>query len=169
MSNCRRFDTALAGEDFREFSYHLMNDRNFLPDVLLDMKRMLEEYQFMMGRCCQPFALVDSKNQIGGVFFISDLVAGHEATFYCWVWGKGVITPATLRFINEYIEHYAEEYQLARVVCRTPDDKGLGRLLEALFMKLEARMKHGYKAGGKLMTLYAYRRLFGSNFPGGGV
>jgi len=167
MSNCRRFDTALAGEDFREFSYHLMNDRNFLPDVLLDMKRMLEEYQFMMGRCCQPFALVDSKNQIGGVFFISDVVPGHEATFFCWQWLKGVITPATLRFVNEYIEHYAEENGLARVVCRTPDDKGLGRLLEALFMKLEARMKSGYKSGGKLSCLYQYRRLFGNNFPGG--
>jgi hypothetical protein len=145
-----------------------MNDKNFLPDVLMDMKRMLEEYQFMMGRCCQPFALVDNDNKIAGVFFISDVVPGHEAVFFCWSWGKWCAR-ATLRFINEYIEHYAEEYQLARVVCRTPDDKCLGRLLEALFMKLEARMKNGYKSGGKLSCLYQYRRLFGSNFPGGGV
>jgi RimJ/RimL family protein N-acetyltransferase len=160
MSNCRRFDTAITGQDFREFSYHLLNDRNFLPDVLLDMKRMLEEYQFMMGRCCQPFALVDGKNQIGGVFFISDVVPQHEATFFYWQWLRGVITPATLRFVNEYIEHYAEEYQLARVVCRTPDDKGLGRLLEALGFKLEGRFRNAYKSGGVLTTLYQYRRLF---------
>jgi hypothetical protein len=166
MASVRRYDTSVAGSDFRELSYHLMSDKNFLPDVLMDMKRMLEEYQFMMGRCCQPFALVDNDNKIAGVFFISDVVPGHEATFYAWAWGKWC-TGDTRRFVLEYIEHYAEEYQLARVVCRTPDDKGLGRLLEHMYFKLESRAKHGYKAGGKLMTLYAYRRLFGSNFPGG--
>jgi RimJ/RimL family protein N-acetyltransferase len=159
MSNCRRYDTALTSTDFSEFSYHLLNDRNFLPDVLLDMKRMLEEYQFMMGRCCQPFALVDSKNQIGGVFFMSDVVPGHEATFYAWLWGR-VYSATTNKFLMGYIEHYAEEYQLARVVCRTPDDKGLGRLLEALGFKLEGRFRNAYKSGGVLTTLYQYRRLF---------
>jgi len=129
MASVRRYDASLVGGDFKEFSYRLQSEKNFLPDVLMDMKRMLEEYQFMMGRCCQPFALVGPDNKIGGVFFISDVVPGHEATFFCWQWLKGVITPATLRFINEYIEHYAEENGLARVVCRTPDDKGLGRLL----------------------------------------
>jgi hypothetical protein len=128
----------------------------------MDMKRMLEEYQFMMGRCCQPFALVDSQNQIGGVFFMSDVVPGHEATFYAWLWGK-VYTATTHEFMNGYIEHYAEENQLARVVCRTPDER-LGQLLEHLGFKMEARAKHGYKAGGKLMTLYSHRRLF--NFGG---
>ena len=159
MSNVRRYDTSLVGGDFKEFSYRLMNEKNYLPDVLKDYTRLVEEYQFMMGRCCQPFALVDGKNQIGGVFFISDVVPGHEGTFFCWIWGK-VYTSTTHTFMLEYIEHYAEEYQLARVVCRTPDER-LGRLLERLFFKLESRAKNGYKAGGKLMTLYGYRRLFG--------
>lgn len=161
MASVRRYDASLVGDDFREFSYRLQNSKNFLPDVLMDMKRMLEEYQFMMGRCCQPFALVDNDNKIAGVFFISDVVPGHEATFYAWIWGK-CYTGDTRRFMLEYIEHYAEEYQLARVVCRTTDDKGLGRLLEKLYFKLESRQKFGYKAGGKLMTLYGYRRLFGN-------
>jgi RimJ/RimL family protein N-acetyltransferase len=119
---------------------------------------MIEEYQFMMGRCCQPFALVDNQNQIGGVFFMSDVVPGHEGVFYIWCWGK-IYSATTHKFLCGYIEHYAEENGLARVVCRTPDER-LGRLLERLGFKLESRQKYGFKAGGKLMTLYGYRRLF---------
>jgi hypothetical protein len=166
MASCRRFDASLVSADAKEFTFRLQNEPNFLPDVYKNYKRMLEEYQFMMGRCCQPFALVDNDNKIAGVFFISDVVPGHEATFYAWAWGKWC-TKSTWRFVLEYIEHYAEEYQLARVVCRTPDDKGLGRLLEHMFFKLEARMKNGYKSGGKLSCLYQYRRLFGNNSHGG--
>lgn len=159
MSNCRRYDTSLVGGDFKEFSYRLMNEKNYLPDVLKDYKRLVDEYQFMMGRCCQPFALVDGKNLMGGVFFMSDIVPGHEGVLYIFIWNPKVYTATTNRFMYGYIEHYAEENQLARVVCRTPDEK-LGRLLEKLSFRMESRAKHGYKAGGKLMTLYAYRRLF---------
>lgn len=159
MSNVRRYDTSLVGGDFKEFSYRLMNEKNYLPDVLRDYKRLVEEYQFMMGRCCQPFALVDNKNQLAGVFWMADVVPGHEGTFYIWIWGK-CYTSTTYTFILEYIEHYAEEYQLARVVCRTPDDKKLGELLERLFFKLEGRFSRAYKSGGKLQCLYQYRRLF---------
>ena len=160
MSSCRRFDTALTSPDFREFSFRLLNEKNYLPDVLRDMKRLVEEYQFMMGRCCQSFALVDNQNQLAGVFWMSEVVPGHEGTVFIWIWGK-CYTATTHRFMLEYIEHYAEEYGLARVVCRTPDDKKLGKLLERLYFKLESRQKFGFKAGGKLMTLYGYRRLFG--------
>jgi hypothetical protein len=153
----------LVGGDFKEFSYRLMNEKNYLPDVLKDYKRLVDEYQFMMGRCCQPFALVDGKNQIGGVFFMSDVVPGHEATFYCWIWNPKCYTATTNKFMFGYIEHYAEENQLARVVCRTPDEK-LGRLLECLGFKMESRAARGFKSGGKFLNLYSYRRLF--NFGG---
>jgi RimJ/RimL family protein N-acetyltransferase len=135
-----------------------LNEKNYLPDVLKDMKRLVEEYQFMMGRCCQPFALVDNKNQLAGVFWMSEVVPGHEGTVFIWIWGK-CYTATTHRFMLEYIEHYAEECGLSRVVCRTPDTR-LGRLLERLFFKLEGRFKNGWKSGGKTTSLYQYRRLF---------
>jgi RimJ/RimL family protein N-acetyltransferase len=136
-----------------------MNDKLFLPDILKDYPRMMSEYQHQMSICSQPFGLVGNDNKLGGVFFVSDVVFGHEATFYCWVWERGVITPTTLPFVNGYIEHYAEENQLSRVVCRTPDPR-LGALLERLSFKLEGRFKNGYKSGGRLVTLFQFRRLF---------
>ena len=159
MSSVRRYDTSLTSDDTREFTYHLMNDKFFLPDVLKDYPRMMSEYQHQMSMCAQPFGLVGNDNKLGGVFFISELVPGHEGTFFCWIWGK-VYTSTTHTFMLEYIEHYAEEYGLARVVCRTPDER-LGRLLERLFFKLEGRFKNGWKSGGKTSSLYQYRRLFG--------
>ena len=160
MAHARRFDAGLTSDDTREFTFHLQNDKWFLPDILKDYKRMMEEYQNTMARCCSPFALVGNDNKLGGVFFLSDVIPGHEATLYIWIWGK-CYTATTHRFMLGYIEHYAEEYQLARVVCRTPDDKRLGRLLERLFFKLEGRFRSGYKSGGKCSTLFQYRRLFG--------
>lgn len=159
MASIRRFDPGLTGADVKEFTFHLMNDKWFLPDVLHDYQRMMEEYAHQMSLCLQPFALVDSKNALAGVLFLTVHSPGHEATFYIWLWGR-CYTPATKRFMMEYLEHYAEEYGLARIVCKTPDDKGLGRILERLGFKLESRAKHGYKSGGKLTTLYGYRRLF---------
>jgi hypothetical protein len=144
-----------------------MNDHNYLPDVLKDYKCMLEAYTQTMAGCCQPFALVGPDNKMGGVFFINGVVPGHTADFYLWLWNPKCYTATTNKFLTGYIEHYAETDNLARIVCRTPDDKGLGRLLEKLYFKLESRAKNGWKAGGRLQTLFSYRRLFGSNFLGG--
>jgi RimJ/RimL family protein N-acetyltransferase len=158
MPQCRRLDTAVTSSDFSEFSYRLLNEKNYLPDVLHDLPRMMSEYARVMGSCCQPFALVDGKNKMGGVFFISDIEPGHQATFYAWLWGR-VYSATTNRFMMGYIEHYAEEYQLSRVVCRTPDER-LGAMLERLGFKLEGRFAKGYRSGGKSMCLYQHRRLF---------
>lgn len=159
MSHCRKFDTALANSDMREFSYRLLNEMNFLPDVLLDTKKVMETAPIVFSSSCQPFALVSGANKLGGVFYISDVIPGHDATFYIWVWdGKG-ITSKTLPFIREYIEAVAEEYGLCRVVARTPCKK-LCHLLEHLEFVLEGRFKNGFKSRGKLSVLFQMRRLF---------
>jgi len=160
MSNCRRLDTSLVGEDFKEFSYRLMSGKNYLPDVLKEYKCMLGAYTQTMARCCQPFALVGPDNKMGGVFFMSDVAPEHEANFFIWMWNPKCYTATTNKFMYGYIEHYAEENLLARVVCRTPDDEKLGQLLEKLGFKLEGRFSQGYKSGGKLSTLFQYRRKF---------
>jgi RimJ/RimL family protein N-acetyltransferase len=160
MPSIRRFDTAVTGTDFREFSYRLLNSKNYLPDVLRDYKALLAEYTHTMDKCCQPFAVVDKDNKLAGMFFINDIVPGHKGTFFCWMWGKGC-SCSVLKFMKEYIDSCAEEYQLSRVECRTPDENGLGRLLKALKFKLEGRLKFGYKSGGRLTTLFCYRLLYG--------
>jgi len=137
-----------------------MNDKWYLPDILKDYPRMMERYAKTMGECCQPFGLVNSNNKLGGVFFMSDITPEHEGVFYCWLWDKSCYTPTTHRFMLGYIEHLVEEFGLCRVVCRTPDEQGLGRLLERLFFKLEGRFRSGYKHGGRLYTMFCYRRLF---------
>lgn len=162
MASIRKFDPAVTGSDFKEFSYRLLNSKNFLPDILRDYKALLVEYTRTMDKCVQPFALVDPKNKIAGMFFVNDIDPGHKATFYCWVWGAGY-TNGTRKFIREYIDSCAEEYQLARVECRTPDDKKLGRVLAQLGMKLEGRLKNAWKSGGRLGTLFLYRRLYGGS------
>lgn len=160
MASIRKFDPAVTSSDFKEFSFRLLNSKNFLPDILRDYKALLAEYTHTMGKCVQPFSLVDSKNKLAGVFFINDIVIGHKATLYLWIWGAGY-TNGTRKFIGEYIDSCAEEYQLARVECKTPDDKGLGRILTQLGMKLEGRLKNAWKSGGRLGTLFLYRRLYG--------
>ena len=159
MSHCRMMDASLVGNDLREFSYHLLNDKNFLPDVLLDTKKVMETSQVVFSSSCQPFALVSSDNKLGGVFYIGDVIPGHDATFYIWVWDGKAVNHKTLPFIREYIEATAEEYGLCRVVARTPCKK-LCHLLEHLGFLLEGRFKAGSKRRGKTMVLYQMRILF---------
>jgi hypothetical protein len=159
MASCRRFDSALASQDTKELTFHLMNDKFYLPDIYRDYARMLGKYQQVMAECRQPFSLVNGDNKLGGVFFMSDIVLNHEGVFYCWIWDKSCYTPTTARFMGEYITHFAEECLLGRVVCRTPDDKGLGRMLERLGFKLEGRFARGFRHGGKSWTMFQYRIL----------
>ena len=58
MASIRRLDGALTSDDTREFTYHLMNDKLFLPDVYHDYGRLMDEYSHTMSVCCQPYALV---------------------------------------------------------------------------------------------------------------
>ena len=160
MSHCRRFDPALTGEDTKEFTFKILNSPGFLPDVLRDYPRLMAEYQHAMNTCCQPFAMVGPDNKMGGVFFLSNVVPGHEGQLFLWIWNPKCYTATTRKFLEGYIEHFAEEMGLARVYCRTPDDKKKGRLLEKMGWKLESRAKSGWKSGGVLSTLFGYRKLF---------
>ena len=159
MSHCRMLDASLVGGDMREFSFRLLNEKNFIPDILRDTKKVMETAEFVFRSSCQPFALVDGQNKLGGVFYISDVIPGHEATFYIWVWNGKAITSKTLPFIREYIEATADEYGLYRVVARTPCKKCC-HLLEHLGFLLEGRFKNGYKSNGRLCVLFQLRRLF---------
>jgi hypothetical protein len=152
-------DTNLLSPDMREFTYHLLNDKLFLPDIFKDMKRVMEMAPAVFASACQPFAIVGGDNKIGGVFYITDVIPGHEANLYIWVWNGKVVTSKTLPFIREYIEATAEEYGLCRLVARTPCKK-LCHLLKHLGLTEEARLKFGFKSGGRLMTLFQFRRLF---------
>jgi len=160
MSSLRRFDPALTGSDFREFSYRLMSVPGFLPDIYKDMSRMLAKYNSVMAECCQPWALVDGHNQIGGVFFVSDIEPSHQGQFYCWIWKPGCYTVSTHGAMESYLSDCAMSNQLDRISCRTWDDKHLGRLLERLGFKLEGRFSRAWKSAGRLSNLYCYRRLF---------
>ena len=159
MSHTRFFDTSLVGPDLKELTYRLLNEKNYLPDVLLDTKKVMETSQVVFSSSCQPFALVSNDNKLSGVFYIGDVIPGHDATFYIWVWDGKAVNHKTLPFIREYIEATAEEYGLYRVVARTPCKK-LCHLLEHLGFLLEGRFKNGYKSRGKLTVLFQLRRLF---------
>jgi len=159
MSHARVFDTSLVGPDLKELTYRLLNEKNFLPDVLLDTKKVMETSQIVFSSSCQPFALVSDDNKLGGMFYIGDVIPGHDATFYIWVWDGKSVTSKTLPFIREYIEATADEYGLCRVVARTPCKK-LCHLLEHLGFLMEGRFKSGYKSRGKLCVLFQMRRLF---------
>lgn len=159
MATIRRLDTNPASKDSSEFTFRLQSEPLYIPDIYRDYSRMLGKYQQMMCECIQPWCLV-ADGKLGGVFFTGDVVPGHEAVFYIWMWNPKCYTATTKEFINGYIEHCAENYGLDRIVCRTPDDKGLGRLLERLGFKLEGRFSRGFKFGGKAINLYQFRRLF---------
>jgi RimJ/RimL family protein N-acetyltransferase len=148
----------------REFSYRLTNEPLFLPDILNDVKRVMEVAQATFSTC-QPYALVDGKNELGGVFFINDIEPGHQANVYTWVWGKGCVTPTTLRFMRECLDTAAEEYGLVRITARAACKKACD-LFKSLGLKEEARMKCGYKSGGKFHTLYIWRKLYGHKVGG---
>lgn len=160
MATIRRLDAGLASKDTAEFTFRLINEKNYLPDIYKDYERMLGKYQSVMSECCQPWGFCNHKNQLGGVMFVSDVVPCHEGVLYIWMWDKSCYTATTHRFMMDYIEHCVMSNQLDRMVCRTPDDKGLGRLLERLKFKLEARMKCGYRSGGRSQVLFQYRKLF---------
>lgn len=162
MSSIRRFDGALASPDTREFTFQLLNKKNFIPDVYRDYSRLMDEYAHIMSVCCQPYAMVTPDNKLGGVFYISDVVPGHEAVLYVWIWEKKSYSATTARFLREYVESAAEESDLVRLVCRTPDDQKCGHMLEKMGFKLESRCKNGYKSGGRFSTLFGYRKLFRS-------
>lgn len=160
MAICRRYDSSLTGSDFKEFSFRLMSEKNYIPDVYHDYQRLLDKYNSVMKECCQPWAMVDGAGKLGGVFYISDIVPGHEGVLYLWLWNPRCYTATTKQFLGEYLEYAARSYELNRLVCRTPDDRGLGRLLDRLGFKLEGRFRNAWKSGGRLSTLFQYRVLY---------
>ena len=159
MASCRLLDTALTSKDILEFSFRLINEKLYLPDVIRDVKRVMEVATDTFNKSCQPFALVNSKNELGGAFFLSDIVPGHEAVFYLWCWDGRCVTATTLPFIREYIDANAEEYGLGRVTARTPCRK-LCHLLNHLGLREEGRFSKGYRHGGKSVNLYQLRKLY---------
>lgn len=160
MASIRKLDCSLTSGDCREFTYHLLNDALYLPDILRNYPQMIEKYAKTMSECLQPWALVGKQNQLGGVVFMSDVVPGHEAVFYCWIWDGSCYTSTTRRFMDEYVAHCAEEFGIHRVVARTPDDKKLGKLLDKMGFRLEGRFRGGFKHGGRLVPLFQFRKLF---------
>lgn len=160
MASIRRYDPAPTGSDFREFSYRLLNTPGFLPDIYHDIERLLAKHSQAMAECCQPMAMVDQAGRLGGVFWVGDIEYAHQACLYAWLWSPAVYTATTARAMAEYLTDCAASNQLDRIVCRTPDDRRLGRLLERLGFKLEGRFSRAWKAGGRLQTLYQYRLIF---------
>lgn len=159
MASVRRLDPQLASQDTADFTFALMNRKDFVPDVYRDLPRLLEKYQNVMSECCQPYGVVNGKNKLGCVFFVGDIEPEHQGCFYFWCWDKGCYTPSVHRFVLEYLEACMTENGLIRLVCRTPDEKGLGRLLEHLGFKLEGRFARGFKSGGRPLNMYQYRRF----------
>lgn len=156
-----KLDTSLVGPDFRELSYQLLHKDGYLPDCVRDIKTLTETFSAAMNRCSQPLGAYSGK-KLGGFWLLSDIIPGHEATFYSWFWDVDCCTPGLVKSIRLYIEGYADELGLARVVARTPDDKTYGRLLEMCKFKLEGRFRNAWKCGGRLSTLFQYRILFPS-------
>lgn len=161
MASIRRLDFSLASQDTSDFTFALLNTPGFVPDVYSDLARLIEKYQVVMASCCQPWGVVNKKNKLGMVFFVGDIVPEHEGVLYIWCWDKACYTHSVHRFVRDYIEACMEGNALVRLVCRTPDEKGLGRLLESLGMKLEGRFSRGYRAGGRSLNMYQYRILAG--------
>lgn len=160
MASLRKFDPALTGSDFCEFSFQLKKNPGFLPDIYSDLSRMLAKYEQAMSDCCQPWAMLDSRGKLGGVFWVGDIEIAHQACLYIWIWSPACYTATTCRAMAGYISECAKSNQLDRLVCRTWDDLRLGRLLERLGFRLEGRFSRGYKSGGQARTLYQYRKIF---------
>jgi hypothetical protein len=100
---------------------------------------------------------VNHKNKLGAVFFVADVVPEHEGVLHFWLWEKSCYSHSVHRFVLDYIEACMAENGLVRVVCRTPDEKGLGRLLERWGFKLEGRFARGWRSGGRSAILFQYR------------
>ena len=162
--NIRKLDARLPSADFRELSYQLLHRDGYLPDCYKDIKRFTEQWEFMMGRSIPPVGVYDG-DKLLGFWFISDVAIGHEGTFYMWLWGG--VKPSVVKAMREYIDTYARECGLCRLVCHTPDEKGYGRLLNCLGLKLESRAKNAWKSNGRLGVLFTYRKLWPYN--GGGM
>ena len=161
MSLIRRLDTQLGSQDTSDFTYALMKFPGFVPDVYHDLPRLLDKYQKTMAECCQPWCVLNKKGKLGAVFFIGDVVPDHEGVFYLWCWDRCCYTHSVHRFVREYLEACMTENGLIRLVARTHDDKGLGRLLERLGFKLEGRFSRAWRSGGRSSNLYQYRILAG--------
>ena len=159
MGTIRRLDTAPLSDDTGAFTYALLHHPGFVPDIYNDLARLVPKYEQVMCSCCQPWGVVNGKGKLGAVFFVGDVVPDHEGVFYFWCWDKLCYSHSVHRFVRDYIEACMTENGLVRMVCRTPDEKGLGRLLEHLGFKLEGRFARGFKSGGRSSNLYQYRIL----------
>ena len=159
MATIKRLDATLTGSDVKEFTYRIIHTPGYLPDCLCDVKSVTDIFIRMVNTAPDIVGVYDGAGKLGGVFFLGDIVPGHEATLFSWFWGK-CFTPDTAREIKEYIDENAGVLGLARVEARTADDKKHGKLLELLGLKLEGRFKNAYKSGGKCRALFQYRKLY---------
>ena len=156
----RKFDTNLTSQDSRDFSFALLNNQGFVPDILHDVKALTVAMAGMFSTSATPWVIVQPDGHMGGVFFIGDIIPEHEGTLYLWVWDKSCWSPDVAGFVREYVNHVAESYLLRRLVARTPCAR-LGKMLDGcLGFRVEGRFKKAWKAGGVCSTLFQHRLLF---------
>ena len=156
----RKLDTSLVGSDLKDFSFVLLNNQGFVPDILHDVKALTVAMAGMFSTSATPWVIVQPDGQMGGVFFIGDIIPEHEGTLYLWVWDKSCWSPDVAGFVREYVNHVAESYLLRRLVARTPCAR-LGKILDGcLGFRVEGRFKKAWKAGGVCSTLFQHRLLF---------
>lgn len=153
----KKFDCSLAGSDYRELSFRLLYKPNYVPDIIHEVGKLSDTFVHMNKTGEEMYGVFTDKGLVG-FFFIGDIVPEHEGVLFSWFWDR--FPHGTIRFMRDYVEQIAWKYGLCRITARTIDDKMHGHILEMCGMKLESRAKWAYKSGGRLQTLYTYRKLF---------
>lgn len=154
----RKLDTNLASSDMRDLTFHLLNDDLFLPDVLRELKALMDSLKRVFALSPEPYGIyVDG--ELAGLILITDIVLGHEARFYLWLWGKGAATHQCVKWLRDYLDYMSNLYGIQRIVTCVAKQEWCRFLEKFLRFKTEARMKHGYKHRGQLHTLFQLRWL----------
>lgn len=149
-------DKNLAGEQVKELTFHLLHDHLFAPDHVRDMTPLLKRLRAVFAeKETALFGIYDDDGNMGGVFGLSGVIKGHDATFYLWLWGK-VLTPGLIKNIRNFLTYMKDLYELKRVTTVTADDKHLA-LLGLIGFKVEGRFRAGFKWDGKFFQLYQLR------------
>ena len=156
---CKPVDSSLTSPDLKEVIYQLLHNDGYVPDCYKDMKRLTAKLASAANGPTPLHGVYNNSGELSGCYLAVVTSPGHEGEFYSWFW-KPCMTTGVIRAIRNYLEKSAHGLCLDRMVARTADEKTHGRVLSLAGMTLEGRFKNAFKCGGKLRTLYQYRRLF---------
>ena len=156
MVTIKPLDRSMTGDEFKKWTFHLLNGAYACPDAIRDYTPLVKVIKRLFDEKDNVFMSIVTDHGLVGVFGIINITKGHNAQFVSWFIDKGSVTAGVVKNIRNFLTYCKDVYSLKRITAETACDKH-ERILGIIGFKLEGRFRHGFKWHGGFRNLVRMR------------